>query len=99
MSQYILSLFICVVNNRDQFFINLEIHNISTRQRSNLHLPSANLDIYQKGVHYSGIAIFKTLPFNIKKFSPNVRIFKSALKYLIHELLFLLDKYYNNNSK
>jgi len=47
MSQYIHSLLILVVNTRAQFLINSEIHNINTRQSSNLHLPLANLDIYQ----------------------------------------------------
>jgi len=46
MSQYILFLLIFVVNKRDQFLINPEIHNINTRHSSNLHLSSANLDIY-----------------------------------------------------
>ena len=54
-SQYILSLPIFGVNNREQFFKNSEIHNINTRHSSNLHLHSANLDIYQNGVYYSGI--------------------------------------------
>jgi hypothetical protein len=46
--QYMLSLLMRVVNNTDQFLINSEIHNINTRHSANLHLPSANLDIYQK---------------------------------------------------
>ena len=51
MSQHIISILIFVVNKRDQFLINPEIHNTSTRHSS----PLANLDIYQKGVNYSGI--------------------------------------------
>jgi len=46
--QYMLSLLIFVFNNRDKFLINSEIHNINTRHSANLHLLSANLDIYQK---------------------------------------------------
>jgi len=41
-SQYILSLLIVGVNNREQFLKNSEIHNINTRHSSNLHLHSAN---------------------------------------------------------
>ena len=67
VSQYILSLLIFVVNN--QFLINSEIHNINTRHSSNLHLSSANLDIYQEGVYCSGSKVFNSLSFNIKKFS------------------------------
>ena len=53
MSQYILSLLTFVSNNREQYFANSEIHNINTRHNSNLHLPRAYMNIYQKGVHYS----------------------------------------------
>ena len=38
VSQYKLSILMFVVNNRDQFLINSEIHNINTRHNSNLHL-------------------------------------------------------------
>jgi len=67
MSQYKISLTIFVVNNRDQFFINSEICNINTRHNSNLHLPSANLDIHYKEVYYSDFNIFNSLPFKFKK--------------------------------
>ena len=53
MSEYILSLLTFVSNSREQYFENSEIHNINTRHTSNLHLPRAHLNIYQKGVYYS----------------------------------------------
>ena len=81
MSQDLLSLLTFVVNNRDKFLIKSEIHYINTRHISNLHFPSTNLDIYQKGVHYSGIKIFNSLTFTIKTFSDNPRTFKSALQH------------------
>jgi hypothetical protein len=79
MSQYTISLLIFLVNKRIQFLINSEIHNINTWHSSNLHLPSANLRIYQKGVYYSGIKFFNSFPCNIKKCSDNLKVFKSAL--------------------
>ena len=66
MSQYIISLLVFVVNN-SQFLINSEINYMNTRCSSILHLCLANLDVYQKGVYYSGIKIFNNLPLNIKK--------------------------------
>ena len=60
MSQYIITLLKFVSNNREQYFENSAIHNINTRHTSNLHLPRAYLNIYQKGVYYSGIKIFKS---------------------------------------
>jgi hypothetical protein len=47
MSQNILLLLIFVVNNRDKFFINSEIHNMSTRHISNIHLRST-IEIFIK---------------------------------------------------
>ena len=46
ISQHILPQLIFVVNNRDQFLINSEIHNINTTHSSNLHLTSAKLYVY-----------------------------------------------------
>jgi hypothetical protein len=88
-----------VVSNRDQFLINSEIHSVNTRQGSNLHLPLANLDIYQKGVHYSGIKVFNSLPSSIKVFLDNPKTFKRVLKkFLYTNSSYSLDEYYNNNS-
>jgi len=101
--QYMLSLLMLVVNNTDQFLINSEIHNINTRHSANLHLPSANLDIYQKRVYYPGINIFNNLPFNIKKFSDNLRTFQSALKHFLYMNAFYSSDEYTttttNNNK
>jgi len=71
MSQYILSLLTFVSNNKEQYFRNSEIHNINTRHTSNLHLPKAYLNIYQKGVYYLGIKIFNSLPWHIKTYIDN----------------------------
>ena len=48
-SQYMLSLLMFVVQNENLFLTNNKNHNLDTRQRNNLHLPQANLTIYQKG--------------------------------------------------
>ena len=50
-SQYIHSVHLFVIKNRDQFLFNSQVHEINTRQASNLYLPSTNLAIYQKGVY------------------------------------------------
>ena len=62
---------IFLFKKRDKFLINSEIHHISTRHSFDLYLPMTNLDIYQKGVYYSGIKIFNSFPFNIRAFSDN----------------------------
>ena len=51
MSQYILSLMMFVIKNKNQFTVNSEIHNIKTRQHMNLHQPTSNSAGYQWGVY------------------------------------------------
>jgi hypothetical protein len=84
MSQYILSLLTFVSNNREQYFANSEIHNINTRHTNNLHLPRTHLCIYQKGVFYSGIKIFNSLPRNIKTYIDNPKTFKKAVQKFLY---------------
>ena len=77
-----------VVQNKNSFLTNSENHNIDTRQRNNLYLPQANLTIYQKGAHYSGIKIFNTLPLEIKTVADNQKKFKLALKKFLYAYTF-----------
>ena len=86
-------------NNREQYFVNSEIHNINTRHTSNLHLPRTHLSIYQKGVYYSGIKIFNSLPRDIKTYTDNPRTFKKAVKKFLFTNSYSLNEYYDNNNK
>jgi hypothetical protein len=51
-SQYLLSLLMFVIQNKNLFSVSTENHNIDTRQRNNLYLPQENLTSYQKGSYY-----------------------------------------------
>jgi hypothetical protein len=86
----LMSLLTFVSKNREQYFANSDIHNINTKQTSNLHLSRAHLNIYQKGVYYSGIKIFNSLPQNIKTYSDKPKTFKKAVKKIIYKLLLLI---------
>ena len=55
-----------VVQNKNVYSTNNENHNLNTRQRNNLYLPRANLNIYKKGAYYPKIKIFNNLSFEIK---------------------------------
>ena len=68
-SQYIFSVLLFVVKNKDLYTINQEIHNINTRSNINLHLPVCNLTIFQKGAYFSSINLFNHLPLKIKSLS------------------------------
>ena len=48
ISQYIFSCVLFVVNNKNHFRMNSEIHNINTRNNFNFHQPLSHLTIYQK---------------------------------------------------
>ena len=62
-SQYILSLLLFTIRNKNQFQVNSEIHQINTRQRANLHQPSVNVTKYQKAVHCIGVSCLTCFPF------------------------------------
>ena len=58
-SEYIFSITLFDIKNKDQFLFNSQGHKINTRQTSNLYLPSTNLAVFQKGVYYTGIKIYQ----------------------------------------
>ena len=92
-SQYILSTILFVVKNKELFTTNQEIHNINTfvinanvhnfptRSHNDLHLPIANLSVFQKGVYFSGVKIFNNLPTDLKETFYDVYKFKKALTH------------------
>jgi hypothetical protein len=65
-AQYIYSLFMFVINNRDLFLDNAELYTIKTRNSYNLHPPLSHLTKCQKAVYYAGIGVFIHLPTSIK---------------------------------
>jgi len=96
-SKYTLSLLIFVVDFKNLFYVNSEIHSVNTRQHSNLHHPQAKLTLYQKGAYYSGIKIFNNLSPNIRNLSCDAKRFKSELdKYLQLKSFYTLEEYYNS---
>lgn len=79
-SQYLYSLLMFAAINRSLFKANTDFHSISTRHKNDLHMPSAQLKLFQRGVFYSGIKAYNQLPVNIKELSYDVKQFKPALK-------------------
>jgi hypothetical protein len=88
-SQYMLSLLMFVVQNKTLFPTNNENYNLDTRQKNDLYLPQANLNIYQKGAYYLGIKMFNNLPLEIKNVADNQKKFKTALKKIFIHLFIL----------
>ena len=99
-AQYIYSLMMFVVKDKDLFITNDNVHKILTRSKDDLHLPMANLSVFQKGVYFSGIKIFNNLPNEIKQTSNDIRKFKNALKsFLLENSFYSLSEYYNWKEK
>jgi hypothetical protein len=94
LSQYIFSLHVFVNKNRC-CISNSEIHDINTRRNYNLHLPSTNLTLVQKGVLFSGCKIYNHLSLNIKMLSKDAKGFKPTPRtYLTEHAFYSLDAYY-----
>jgi hypothetical protein len=97
-SQYICSLLLFVVKNKNYSTSNKGIHDINTR--NNLHLPFTNLSRVQRCVLFSGSMNFNHLPTNIKLLSGDVTHFKSVLRsYLTEHTIYNFDKFYKTTSQ
>jgi len=72
-SQYILSLLLFVVKNRELFKLNSDIHHIETRYKNDFYLPSSQLNLFQRGVYYSGVKMHNHLPLSIKDLSHDIK--------------------------
>ena len=88
-SQYIFALPMFVVKNTDFFKTNPDVHSFNKRSHYDLHIPAANLAVFQKGVWYSGIKIYNHLPPTLKQLSYDISKFKAALKRFLFYKLFL----------
>jgi len=95
-SQYIFCLLLFVVKNGKQFYLNMDLHSINTRQLLNLHQPSAYLKKCQLGPYNMGIKVFNTLPPTLKNESHNPVRFRSLLKkFPLETTLYSIDEFYN----
>jgi hypothetical protein len=80
--------------NKELLTSNSYVYNINTRYNTDLHLPIANLTVFQKGVGV-GIRDFNKLPLTVKDLSFDVKQFKLALKrFLIANSFYCLEEYF-----
>jgi len=94
-SQYIYSLVLYTINNKNIFDTNNEIQKYKTRNNNNLHLPIANLSKFNKGAYISGIKVFNHLPHYIKALTNYHKYFKSTLKsFSYHHSFYSMNEYY-----
>ena len=88
-SQYIFSLLLFMIRNKNQFLVNSEIHHIDTRQYANFHQPSVNMTGYQKGAYCLGVKVFNMLPSYIKQSLINPRNLKWFYKNFYMKIPFI----------
>lgn len=94
-SQYIFSLLLFMVKNRELFPLNHDMHSIGTRQQQNFHLPSVHLEKYQSGPHYMGLKLYNALPAFLKTESHNPVRFKLSLKkFLLESTIYSIEEFY-----
>jgi hypothetical protein len=95
-SQFIISLLLFIVNNKDLFKSNSEIYGRNTRHNNYLHYPTCNLTVFQKGVYYLGIKVFNSLPSSIRNLAHDVKHFKIVLKrFLLLNSFYSLEEYFD----
>jgi hypothetical protein len=82
--------------NGGLFKFNCDVHNIQTRQKVDLHMPSSKLTLFQKD---SGSKIFNHLASSIKDLSNDVKSFKVALKnYPPTHIFYTVDEFFKRQS-
>jgi hypothetical protein len=69
-----------IIENQHEFHTSAHAHGLNTRNRNCLHLPALRLTCAQKGVLYSGIKIFNSLPNDILNNRENKKRFEKELK-------------------
>jgi len=94
-SQYVYSLVLYTINNKQLFDTNNEIHNYKTRNNNNFQRPISNLSKFNKGAYVLGIKVFNHLPQYIKALTSDHKYFKSTLKrFLYHHSFYSVNEYY-----
>jgi hypothetical protein len=96
-SQYIYALLLFMINNKNVFMTNNELHEYKTRIYNNLHLPVFNLVKFDKGAYITSIKVFNHLPLSVKILVNNEKSFKTTLKgFLYHHSFYAMKEYYQH---
>ena len=66
-----------IVDNQKDFPTNTYVHSLDTRNKNHLYLPTVSLSCVQKGVSFSRVKIFNSLPTNIQNHINDRKRFKS----------------------
>ena len=96
-AQYILSIALFVIVNKELFTFNSQMYNCSTRSTCDLHYPQTSLTQFQKGICYMGVKIFNHLPPKIKSMSNDLKNFKIQLtSFLLKSSFYTCDEFFSS---
>jgi len=97
-SQYIFSLNLFTVKNKNLFTSNREIHKYITRNNTNLHLLTVNITKIYKRPYVTHSKAFNHLPQHIKILANDMKYFKLSLKtFLYHHSFYSMEEYFKYN--
>jgi hypothetical protein len=92
-SQYIFSVLLFFLKNRNLFASNSNSQNRQTRLSDDLHLLSSSLSICQNGAYFAGIRTFNKLPLELKELVEFPTKCEGTLRrYLVSHCLYSLDE-------
>ena len=92
----IVSLLMFVVKNKDFLKSNIDVHSFNITSHYDLHIPAANLAVFQKAVWYFGVKIYNHLLPTLKQLSHDISKFKAALKrFLFKNSFYTLKECYS----
>ena len=94
LCQYVLSLMLLIVGNPNNYQAGLEVHRLHTRSKNQHFIPNANLTSVQKGITFSGIKIYNSLPKNILSPKNNRKWFKNELyRFLLYNSFYSVKEF------
>jgi hypothetical protein len=84
-----------VVKHKDLLILNIEFHKINACYKLDCHVPTQSLTKVEKGIYYSGITLFNSLPPpppNIKQVAHDVKFKHKFRRYLILNPLYSIEE-------
>jgi len=93
--QYILPLVLLMVDNQKYFLTNAYVQGLDTRNKNYLYLPVVSLSCFQKGVSYSWVKFFNSLPSNIQSYRNDRKRLRNKLyRYLIIHSFYSITEFF-----
>jgi hypothetical protein len=94
-AQYILSISMLIITNRELFKFNSQVNKFNTRSTYDLYYYQTNLTQFQKGICYMEVKIFIHLPPEIKSMSTDTKSFKFKLTtFLLQDSFYTIEEFF-----